>query len=118
MFSFLNRKVRRVCDLYSDLPTKYRYSVLRYLAENHDVDVETIRDKAKDIFGKIENNSNFVPHFEEMRWALTPPYVWLFTKIGQLEGGVKFLVDMRAATIDFARSIDPNDTQCRSGIRY
>jgi hypothetical protein len=35
-----------------------------------------------------------------MRAALTPPYVWLFTKIGQLEGGVKFLVDMRAATIE------------------
>jgi hypothetical protein len=38
--------------------------------------------------------------------------------MGQLEGGVKFLVDMRASTIEFARSIDPNDVKCKNGLRW
>jgi len=28
---FLSRKVRRVCDLYTELPTKYRHVILRHL---------------------------------------------------------------------------------------
>ena len=111
------RKVRRVCDLYSDLPTKHRHLILRHLSENHDVDVESIRIQASHILEKIDNNSNYVQHFEEMRSALTPPYSWLFTRIGQLEGGVKFLVDMRSSTLELARNIDPHDTQLRMAIR-
>ena len=41
---------------------------------------------------------------EELREALTPPYIWLFKRIGQLEGGVKFLVDLRALLIPLTRS--------------
>ena len=41
---------------------------------------------------------------EEMREALTPPYIWLFKRIGQLEGGVKFLVDLRTLLIPLSRA--------------
>lgn len=33
---------------------------------------------------------------ERLRHTLIPQYQQLFSKIGRLEGGVKFLVDMRA----------------------
>lgn len=33
---------------------------------------------------------------ERLRHALIPQYQQLFSKIGRIEGGVKFLVDMRA----------------------
>lgn len=32
---------------------------------------------------------------EKLRGALVPKSQWLFTQIGRLENGVKFLVDMR-----------------------
>jgi hypothetical protein len=113
------RKVRRVCDLYLDLPTKYRHWVLQHLAENHNVDVEQIRSKAKDILEKVDSeNSNYVQQFEDMRTALNPPYTWLFTRIGQLEGGVKFLVDMRSSTIELSRTLDPNAAKSRLAIRF
>lgn len=32
---------------------------------------------------------------EKLRQALTPRYMELFQQIGKLEGGVKFLVDLR-----------------------
>ncbi len=40
---------------------------------------------------------------DQLREALTPPYLWLFRRIGQLEGGVKFLVDLRAQLIPLTR---------------
>lgn len=33
---------------------------------------------------------------ERLRGALSPKYHMLFSDIGRIEGGVKFLVDMRA----------------------
>jgi len=36
---------------------------------------------------------------DRMRYALSPLYMQLFNLIGQLEGGVKFLVDLRADLI-------------------
>ena len=40
---------------------------------------------------------------EDLREALLPPYIWLFKRVGQLEGGVKFLVDLRAQLIPMTR---------------
>ena len=87
------------------------------MVEHHDVDNGDIKARAKDIVDRIEAGSNAGQMFEAMRASLTPPYVWLFTKIGHLDGGVKFLVDMRASTIEFARSVDPNDVHCKNGLK-
>ena len=37
-----------------------------------------------------------VKSMERLRSAMTPRYQSLFQQIGRIEGGVKFLVDMRA----------------------
>ena len=40
---------------------------------------------------------------DRLRSALTPEYLWLFQRVGQLPGGVKFLVDLRADLIQAAK---------------
>lgn len=94
---------------------KHRHKSLCYLAENHDVDLEDVRQSAKEIIDKGFENSNNLQRFEAMRAALTPNYCWLFTKIGQLEFGVKFLVDLRAQLIEAV--LDSNTTQSKLALR-
>eukprot|EP00095_Tigriopus_kingsejongensis_P010133 snap_masked-scaffold75_size407189-processed-gene-2.14 protein:Tk10133 transcript:snap_masked-scaffold75_size407189-processed-gene-2.14-mRNA-1 annotation:"malonyl- mitochondrial" len=43
---------------------------------------------------------------DQLRNALEPPYYWLFQQIGQLSGGVKFLVDFRDQVISFTQASD------------
>ena len=42
------------------------------------------------------NLDQLVMRERTLKDALTPPYHWLFTRVGRLEHGVKFLVDLRA----------------------
>ena len=41
---------------------------------------------------------------DEMRESLNPDYLWIFSKVGQIEGGVKFLVDFRASLIKASKA--------------
>lgn len=45
---------------------------------------------------KTDNIPRVVELTEQLQYELSPSYQWLFTHIGRQEGGVKFLVDLRA----------------------
>lgn len=96
---------------------KHRNKAICYLAENHDVDLDEVRQRAQEILDKGLNNSNNLQRFEDMRAALTPTYCWIFTKIGQLEFGVKFLVDLRAQIIEAAKTVDSNNAKSKLALR-
>jgi malonyl-CoA decarboxylase len=47
---------------------------------------------------------------EKLRAALIPKYQWLFSQVGRLENGVKFMVDLRTDILVSIIKI------CQSGI--
>ncbi|KAG8258291.1 hypothetical protein J6590_033765 [Homalodisca vitripennis] len=43
---------------------------------------------------------------DKLRELLTPQYVWLFSHLSRMDGGIKFLVDLRCDILALLSSID------------
>jgi len=90
----VERKVLAFCEAYSGLHAKE--DILKALA-TRSVDRGLVRYLSEQ-YAQLHGGTSVDAPLrleEELRDALAPPYVWLFEKIGGLEGGVKFLVDFR-----------------------
>ncbi len=93
----LEKAVREMCDAYLLLDEGSRTKFLEFLAT---------RDVSRDSAGKLaaEYAAAPTPSKEEcLREALTADFIWLFQRVGHLEGGVKFLVDLRADALNITQ---------------
>jgi len=63
----------------------YELILFSYFQQQEAPDLESLSLEQRQII-KIQ---------ERLRNALTPQYSWLFSHVGRLENGVKFLVDLR-----------------------
>ncbi|KAJ8683463.1 hypothetical protein QAD02_019255 [Eretmocerus hayati] len=108
----VEKKVNFLCMKFNHLPKEEKTKFLNLLATKYAVDHDRICHFAKRIACNEPNNQNqLVARERALKDALTPPYQWLFTKVGRLEHGVKFLVDLRASVLDLINETpkDSND---------
>ncbi|KAJ8315460.1 hypothetical protein KUTeg_007610 [Tegillarca granosa] len=82
-------KCKQFCNFYSHLPEEEKMIFLKLLSQHYGERGEAILLKAE----------------ERLRNSLISQYQTLFSKIGRIEGGVKFLVDMRADILTHLPSV-------------
>ncbi|XP_062608840.1 malonyl-CoA decarboxylase, mitochondrial-like isoform X1 [Saccostrea cucullata] len=92
----LESKCRRFCDHYTGLSADDRISFLTVLAKQYGVNQSNVVQVATSVVNAQEREALLLMTEERLRHTLIPQYQQLFSKIGRIEGGVKFLVDMRA----------------------
>jgi len=99
------------CRLYSGLGTDDRSQFLTKLAVDYEVDSTIIKEVARKIADGEVTSTEAAKMHQEMERSLTPPQNLVFTKIGQIQGGVKFLVDMRKDIIQTLKDGDLSSSQ-------
>lgn len=96
---------RKFCQTYRHMTEEEKLALLCHIAENYGVDQELIVDIVKNFLESKERGEAVILRIEErMRGALSAKYQVLFSDIGRIEGGVKFLLDMRADIIHLLSS--------------
>ncbi|RXG68528.1 Malonyl-CoA decarboxylase, mitochondrial [Armadillidium vulgare] len=101
----IDKDVKEVCYQYKLLGVSEREEFLLHvsksLATNHESVTELIKQMPQFEIKSdgIQDNNNDVEALmrweDKLRQILQPPYYWLATQISRLNGGVKFLVDIR-----------------------
>ncbi|XP_064628844.1 malonyl-CoA decarboxylase, mitochondrial-like isoform X2 [Lineus longissimus] len=93
-------KIKEVCSLYSSLTSSEKLLFLHVLGTEFSADHNSVVPLAAQVgaFHDIQDRESeaFLRLEERLKAALTPKYHKLFMQIGRNDGGVKFLVDMRA----------------------
>ncbi|CAB3383192.1 Hypothetical predicted protein [Cloeon dipterum] len=95
-------KVKLLCAEYKCMRTDSdRDTFLKMLATAYSVDGTKLQEAARALL-EIDPNDHrgAVKAQEKLRDQLAPRYHWLFTHMGRLESGVKFLVDLRTQVLD------------------
>ena len=100
-----------VCQLYSQLSSGQKREFLCRLSETNKVRTESVRSAAENILSAEEVGIKIQ---EEMIASLSPAHHQTFTKIGQIKGGVKFLVDLRRDLLNALRASDPRSSECHA----
>lgn len=94
---FYQHKISNLCCHYQNLKEEEKNDFLIDLSTNHSTDYKAVQKTASLLCNEAaENNSKLIRLTEQLQNELNPRYQWLFTHIGRQEGGVKFLVDLRA----------------------
>lgn len=90
-------KSKGFCNFYNKLESKEKMTFLFLLAKQYGLHQDIILEIAKNVIASEERGEVSILRAEErLRHALVPQYQQLFRNISRQEGGVKFLVDMRA----------------------
>ncbi|KAL8575344.1 hypothetical protein ACOMHN_048637 [Nucella lapillus] len=105
-------KCKRFCSYYRTLDVNYRTAFLSQLAIQYSYNFDTVVQGACQLASAQERGEAFlVKSLERLRSVMTPRYQSLFQQIGHTEGGVKFLVDLRADVLNaLTRSSSELDT--------
>jgi len=96
------RRAAELGETYSVLSKKGRRRFLELLATEYDVDNERV-EEAISRRRDAEDLNEIQQATFSLRTLLEPPRVKLLSSFNELEEGVKFLVDLRAELIDWAR---------------
>ncbi|XP_057324378.1 malonyl-CoA decarboxylase, mitochondrial-like [Microplitis mediator] len=97
----IENKVDTLCCLYKNLPIENKQNFLWTLALKYGVDHKHICHLAdKLLCTEGDNYQQLLARETTLKKALTPRYHWLFILMGRLEGGVKFLVDLRTDVLE------------------
>ncbi|XP_064604096.1 malonyl-CoA decarboxylase, mitochondrial-like [Liolophura sinensis] len=91
------KKCKWFCHYYSALVFEEKINLLRMLSQQFGVNQDNVINVAHHVITSQEKgDATLLMAEERLRNALTPKYRELFHQIGRIEGGVKFLVDLRA----------------------
>ncbi|XP_043229853.1 malonyl-CoA decarboxylase, mitochondrial-like isoform X1 [Amphibalanus amphitrite] len=107
---------RRVVAAYGELAPSEHQHFFRLLADEHSVDHSKVLAAAAELAG-TQGGAQILKREEGLASLLQPDYVWIFKQLGRTEGGVKFLVDMRAhllRTLTVTDASDPSVPRLRS----
>ncbi|KAK3097069.1 hypothetical protein FSP39_006097 [Pinctada imbricata] len=100
----LESKCRRFCEFYSSLTPEEKLPFLKELSQSYGVNQENVVQVSQTVVQAKERGEAILLKVEErLRNALIPQYQQLFSKIGRIEGGVKFLVDLRADVLTLSQ---------------
>lgn len=99
-------KCKRFCNFYSHLAEEEKMIFLKLLSHHYGVNQNSVINVARSVVAAQERGEAILLKAEErLRNSLISQYQTLFSKIGRIEGGVKFLVDMRADILTHLPSI-------------
>jgi len=88
--------VRSICTLYKALDKHLKCHFINSMAKEFSVDSDKVKTAATNVFEVADSNpARLAKSYDSLRNSLTPHYSHLFKRIGRLENGVKFLVDLR-----------------------
>ena len=97
-----------LCQLYSELNRKQKTEFLCRLSETDRLDLSQVRAAAENMVAAETLGSKIQ---EEMISSLSPSHHQTFRKIGQIRGGVKFLVDLRKDVLEAIKTSDPKSSE-------
>merc|ERR1712002_196106 len=104
-------KAKELVSSYSSLKKSERDLILQLLAFNYGTNVEQVMQSVNNIsLAKDKGSVAMIGSITRLKQSLIPPYQILFTLISRLEGGVKFLVDMRAEVLNFLQERKQSST--------
>lgn len=90
---------------YKSLEKEQRLEFLGKLSRDFGVDHKGVSDLAGRLLDiQVRDLATILQVEDRLRYSLTPRYRHLLTHISRVQGGVKFLVDLRADLIEFASS--------------
>ncbi|CAL1547483.1 unnamed protein product [Lymnaea stagnalis] len=90
---------------YNNISRDERAAFLRDLAKNYGIHPENVVTVAKTAVAvKDKGDVSLLASSEKLRSSLKPKFKTLFTHIGRVDGGVKFLVDCRADVLSIKQS--------------
>ncbi|XP_022244718.1 malonyl-CoA decarboxylase, mitochondrial-like isoform X2 [Limulus polyphemus] len=102
-------KTKLLCSIYLQLKSQEKADFLRHLVMNYGVNHSSVQKCARSFLSSQEQGeSSRIKAEENLRSSLTPYYIGLFGHIGRLEGGVKFLVDLRKDVLYLLSMLEPN----------
>ena len=102
-------------ETYLVLNRDGRHRFLSLLANEYDVDASAVELAIVERAGAVDDDARRRAE-HHLREALVPPRVRLLSQFNGLRQGVKFLVDLRAELVDFARedsALKPLDNEVR-----
>ncbi|XP_039619432.1 malonyl-CoA decarboxylase, mitochondrial [Polypterus senegalus] len=88
-------------NFYRSLETSQKVAFLEKLSQEFGVDHQTVAELALKLVDSQKRDAATVLQAEDrLRYYLTPRYLALFGHISRVEGGMKFLLDMRGDVIE------------------
>lgn len=99
---------KEFCSYYRSLSSKAeKLKMFTFLAKEFGLNYGDIRIIAKDITRAKERGVTTVLKLEEkLQQSAQPPYITLLSYVGRLEGGVKFIVDLREDLLAMLSNVD------------
>lgn len=92
-------------NFYRGLEKDDKVDFLSKLSQEYGVDHKTVSELAAKLLDAQRRDQATVLQVEDrLRYSLTPRYKQLFSHVSRVEGGVKFLVDLRADLLDILAS--------------
>lgn len=92
-------------NFYRGLEKEDKVDFLSKLSQEYGVDHKTVSELAAKLLDAQRRDQATVLQVEDrLRYSLTPRYKQLFSHVSRVEGGVKFLVDLRADLLDILAS--------------
>ncbi|XP_052830206.1 malonyl-CoA decarboxylase, mitochondrial isoform X1 [Octopus bimaculoides] len=89
------RKCKAFCTFYEKLMPQEKSVFLQILSRDYGINQELVMKTSRNFISSKTSELSLLKAGEMLRNALTPQYKQLFVNIGRIEGGVKFLVDLR-----------------------
>ncbi|XP_047678616.1 malonyl-CoA decarboxylase, mitochondrial isoform X4 [Tachysurus fulvidraco] len=91
---------------YRNLGKEQRLVFLEMLARDYGVDHRGAAEMARKLVdNQLRDVATVLQAEDRLRYSLTPRYKQLLNHISRVEGGVKFLVDLRADVLDFTSKV-------------
>ncbi|ODM96466.1 Malonyl-CoA decarboxylase, mitochondrial [Orchesella cincta] len=115
----VEQSVKDLCMIYMDANEEDKLKFFTELAEKYGVDHDYVTTAAMNLASCKDYDYKLTLE-EKLRGALVPKSQWLFTQIGRLENGVKFLVDLRTDLLDAIGKSEGNNASLKAlnnGIR-
>jgi malonyl-CoA decarboxylase len=98
-------KCRNLIVYYNNLPQEQRAGFLCELAKDFGTQKEVVMSVAHSIIAaKDKGEAQLLAASDRLRSTLRPKYKTLFSHLGRSQGGVKFLVDLRAEILNLKQS--------------
>ncbi|GAB1605850.1 malonyl-CoA decarboxylase, mitochondrial-like [Argonauta hians] len=89
------RKSKTFCMFYEKLMPQEKSIFLQILSHDYGINQHAVMKMSKKFIDSKSSELNLLRAGEMLRNTLIPRYKHLFVNIGRIEGGVKFLVDLR-----------------------
>ncbi|CAL8109982.1 unnamed protein product [Orchesella dallaii] len=109
----VEQSVKDLCMIYMDANEEEKLKFFIELAEKYGVDHVYVTTAATNLASCKDYDTKLTLE-EKLRGALVPKSQWLFTQIGRLENGVKFLVDLRTDLLDAIGKSEGNNASLKA----